>query len=96
MSAADRKKAIVHAAMPLFAKKGFSGTKTLEIAKAAGVSEALLYRHFPSKESLYQEIFTAAGASSALRAGLLESLPPSTESLVFAVYAFHRPHHQDS
>ena len=52
----DRRRAIVDAAVPLFARKGFAGTTTRELAAAAGVSEALLFRHFPSKQSLYREI----------------------------------------
>ena len=43
----ERRQAIVEAAVPLFARKGFSGATTRELAEAAGVSEALLYRHFP-------------------------------------------------
>jgi TetR/AcrR family transcriptional regulator, transcriptional repressor of aconitase len=52
----ERRKSIVDAALPLFARKGFAGTTTREIAEAAGVSEGLLFRHFPSKAALYQEI----------------------------------------
>src|SRR5258706_10307768 len=52
----ERRKAIVTAAIPLFARKGFSGTTTRELAEAAGISEALLFRHFPSKKHLYGEI----------------------------------------
>src|SRR5665213_2764314 len=52
----DRRRAIVTAAVPLFARKGFAGTTTRELAAAAGVSEALLFRHFPSKQVLYREI----------------------------------------
>ena len=52
----ERRKAIVAAAVPLFARKGFAGTTTKELAEAAGISEALLFRHFPSKKHLYDEI----------------------------------------
>ena len=52
----ERRKAIVGAAVPLFARKGFAGTTTRELAEAAGISEALLFKHFPSKQSLYREI----------------------------------------
>jgi TetR/AcrR family transcriptional regulator, transcriptional repressor of aconitase len=52
----ERRKAIVAAAVPLFARKGFAGTTTRELAEAAGISEALLFRHFPSKKQLYGEI----------------------------------------
>ena len=48
--------AIAEAAMPLFARNGFAGTTTREIARAAGVSEALVFQHFPSKAALYQNI----------------------------------------
>src|SRR5260370_6360242 len=52
----ERRKTIVTAAVPLFARKGFAGTTTKELAEAAGISEALLFRHFPSKKQLYGEI----------------------------------------
>jgi TetR/AcrR family transcriptional regulator, transcriptional repressor of aconitase len=52
----ERRKAIVTAAVPLFARKGFAGTTTKELAEAAGISEGLLFRHFPSKKHLYGEI----------------------------------------
>lgn len=51
-----RKAKIIQSAASLFAKKGFSGTKTREIAHRAGVSEALIFKHFPSKEDLYAAI----------------------------------------
>lgn len=53
-----RKEEIVRAAIDLFSKKGFSGTTTKELAKAAGISEALVFKHFPDKKSLYQEILS--------------------------------------
>ena len=56
LTAEERKQSIAQVVMSLFAEKGFSGATTKELAKAAGVSEALLYRYFPSKEALYSEI----------------------------------------
>ncbi len=56
MSAADRKTAILIAAMPLFAEHGLAQVTTRQIARAAGVSEALIYRHFPSKDALFHAI----------------------------------------
>ena len=52
----ERSRAIVSAALGLFAREGFSGTTTRRIARAAGVSEALVFKHFPNKESLYRAI----------------------------------------
>ena len=56
LSAEARRLSILRAAIPIFAKKGFNGTTTKMIAQSAGVSEALLYRHFPSKEVIYREL----------------------------------------
>nr|WP_246851722.1 TetR/AcrR family transcriptional regulator [Patulibacter sp. SYSU D01012] len=52
MSAEERRAAVIEAAAPLVAQAGFEATPTLEIAKAAGISHAYLFRLFPSKEDL--------------------------------------------
>jgi AcrR family transcriptional regulator len=44
---------IVEAAVHLFARQGFSGTRTREIARLADVNEASLFRHFPTKQQLF-------------------------------------------
>ncbi|HXF05463.1 MAG TPA: helix-turn-helix domain-containing protein [Blastocatellia bacterium] len=56
LSAADRRLQIVRTAMDLFARKGFDGTTTKEIAQASGVTEAIIFRHFATKEDLYSAI----------------------------------------
>jgi AcrR family transcriptional regulator len=56
MSAQGRREQILAQAMRLFARKGFRGTTTREIAQSAGISEALMFKHFPSKEALYRAI----------------------------------------
>ena len=56
LSAQDRRRQITEIAVGLFARKGYQGTTTREIAEQAGVNEALLFRHFPSKENLYWTI----------------------------------------
>jgi AcrR family transcriptional regulator len=80
----ERRKAIVTAAVPLFARNGFAGTTTRELAAAAGVSEALLFRHFPSKQSLYREIL-ALGCEGDPALEELATLPASTGTLVHIV-----------
>jgi len=86
MDAAARKRAIVETAMPLFARKGFIGTTTKELAEQAGVSEALLYRHFPTKAALYEEI-QQLGCQVDPALDALNALPPSTATLVEMVQA---------
>jgi AcrR family transcriptional regulator len=78
----ERRQAIVDAAIPLFARKGFSGATTRELAEAAGVSEALLYRHFPSKQLLYSEILQQVGCQGDPALEKLASLPASSATLV--------------
>jgi AcrR family transcriptional regulator len=77
----ERRKAIVNAAVPLFARKGFAGTTTREIAEAAGISEALVFKHFPTKKLLYREILRL-GCEGDPALEQLASLQPSTATLV--------------
>ena len=77
----ERRKTIVAAAVPLFARKGFAGTTTKELAEAAGISEALLFRHFPSKKHLYSEILRL-GCEGDPALERLAALEPSTATLV--------------
>ncbi len=80
----ERRKAIVAAAVPLFARKGFAGTTTKELAEAAGISEALLFRHFPSKKNLYGEILRL-GCEGDPALERLAALEPSTATLVHMI-----------
>src|SRR6516162_7532069 len=77
----ERRKAIVAAAVPLFARKGFAGTTTKELAEVAGISEALLFRHFPSKKHLYSEILQL-GCEGDPALERLATLEPATATLV--------------
>lgn len=56
MPADLRREQILQTAVNLFSQRGFKGTTTKEIAKAAGVSEAIIFRHFKNKEELYGAI----------------------------------------
>jgi len=52
-TAAERRETLVEAAVAAFAEHGFHGTPTTEIAQAAGISQAYLFRLFPTKSDLY-------------------------------------------
>jgi len=56
MNHKDRRQEILQAAMELFAKKGFRGTTTRDLAAHAEVNEAIIFRHFSNKEELYSAI----------------------------------------
>ncbi|MBI3820363.1 MAG: TetR/AcrR family transcriptional regulator [Planctomycetes bacterium] len=68
---AARSRQIVIAATPLFARLGFHGTTTRQIAKIARVNEALIFRYFPKKEDLYWSVLEtqceAVGARTKLQ-----------------------------
>jgi AcrR family transcriptional regulator len=53
LPAAERRQELIETAIQLFSKGSYRGTTTSEIARAAGVSEPILYRHFASKRDLY-------------------------------------------
>ncbi len=86
MPSADRRTAIISAARRIFVEKGFERTTTRALAEAAGVSEALLFKHFPNKEALYSAIqiscFKEEGEKFIARS---QSLEPSTAALVLLV-----------
>lgn len=56
LSGAERRAAIVEAAINLFSQNGFRGTTTRQLASAVGVSEPVLYQHFATKKDLYDAI----------------------------------------
>src|ERR671938_1992 len=56
MAGEERRLQILRVAVRLFSGRGFRGTTTKEIAQAAGVSEAMVFRHFATKEELYNAI----------------------------------------
>jgi len=83
LSQADRMAQIARAAAQLFAERGFHAAGTRDLAKASGVSEALLFRYFPNKDELWKAALEACrhnAIADSLRA--LREQPPSTAGLV--------------
>ena len=56
LSLAARRRQLIEVARRAFAERGFRGATTRQIAAAAGVTEALIFQHFPDKDSLYAAI----------------------------------------
>ena len=85
MSSDHRRLCILQAVRSLFSKKGLRVTSK-ELSCAAGVSEALIYKLFSSKEGLYAALLEhSCNAHEPLGQELAEH-PPSTEVLACAVY----------
>ena len=78
---------IIESTASLFGNHSPDTVTTRDIASAAGISEALLYRHFASKYDLFTEVINHYFSGIALVCGQLQSVPTSTESLIFLVYA---------
>ena len=75
LAGTERRKEILIAATRVFARAGFHGATTRQIAQEAGVAEALLYRHFDSKQALFVEAVRTT--SGRLIAGLREVFDPA-------------------
>jgi AcrR family transcriptional regulator len=60
LSAEERRAAVLESACQIFAKGSYHGATTAEIARSAGVTEPILYRHFASKRDLYLSCLNAA------------------------------------
>jgi AcrR family transcriptional regulator len=64
LKAAQRREQLIDVATKLFAKSGYDATTTADIAKAAGVTEPILYRHFASKQELFVAIVRSVSAQT--------------------------------
>lgn len=96
----DRRHDILTVAMELFSKKGFRGTTTRDLAYQAGVNEAIIFRHFKTKQELYSAILQhKAGENSDSRCEELEQLAAGTaDAQFFAAFGrtFLERHERDS
>src|ERR1700730_471071 len=88
LSSEERRAAIIKAVRCVFAEKGFDGTTTRELADAAGVSGALLFKHFPNKEALFSAIKVSCCNEQDRdgRVERLKALEPSASTLVLLVH----------
>lgn len=98
MSADDRRRQLLETAIDLFSRKGFAGTTTREIATAAGVNEAIIFRHFATKQDLYKAILDhkcggdcAGNAFSEVDAAMAADDDEAFfRALITRIIAFHR------
>lgn len=89
-SAQERQVSIIAAAASLFAANGFKGTTTREIARTAGISEALLFKYFPTKRALYAAILAEKAPVSQLLASVEEAARKRDDARVFTLIAGYR------
>jgi AcrR family transcriptional regulator len=82
LSAASRRASIISAARGVFARYGLEGTRTQQIARAAGVSEALVFRHFPTKTHIYRAVLRDVIADQNRAFRSTPAADPSTQGLL--------------
>src|SRR5258706_1034968 len=85
--AAERRGAIVEAAMDEFIARGFAATRLDDVAKRAGVAKGTIYLHFKDKESMFEELIRTAIVPLV---GRMHAPPPIGGSVRDAVEAFAR------
>ena len=86
----DRQASLISSAAALFAAKGFKGTTTKAIARAAGVSEALVFKYFPTKRALYTAILAEKAPLSELLHAVEEVARKRDDQRVFTLIAGYR------
>src|SRR6476660_9344030 len=91
MAGEDRRHHIVAVAMGISSERGFQGTTTKKIAQAAGVSEAMVFRHFATKEELYAAILdhkACSGDAIDLELMVADAVARKDDHAVFEGLAF--------
>src|SRR5437870_13764703 len=83
--AAERRQAIIEAAMEEFIARGFAATRLDDIAKRAGVAKGTIYLHFKDKESMFEELIRTAIVPLV---GRMQAPPPIGGSVRDAVEGF--------
>jgi AcrR family transcriptional regulator len=98
MAGEERRLQILRVAVRLFSQHGFRGTTTKRIAEAAGVSEAMVFRHFATKEELYTAILDHKACDSGMedpRKLVAEHVNNKDDRAVFETLAFTALQHHE-
>ena len=79
--AKDTKERILATALELFSQNGYAGTNIRELTAALGLVKSSMYKHFASKEDIWNALLDEMIAYYAARFGSAEHLPPVPDSL---------------
>ncbi len=86
---ANRKQQILQEAMGLFSSRGYEGTSVRVIARACGITEAAIYRHYKSKAHLYDEVICDKARRHSIREQLDAAEVPGAVADVLDMVARH-------
>jgi AcrR family transcriptional regulator len=92
LSGEERRAAILEAALAVFAQRGFHASSIDDIAREGGISKALIYEHFSSKQQLYAELLEehAGELFERLAAAMDEAGSTGAARLAIGLDAFYR------
>ena len=92
LSGEERRAAILDSALAVFAERGYHATSIDDIAREGGVSKALIYEHFDSKQKLYEELLEqhAGELFERLAAAMEEAGDSGAARLAIGLDAFYR------
>jgi AcrR family transcriptional regulator len=92
LSGEERRAAILEAALAVFAERGYHASSIDDIARKGGVSKALIYEHFASKQQLYAELLGqhAGELLERLAAAMDEADSTGSDRLASGLDAFYR------
>ena len=79
--AKDTKERILAAALEMFSQNGYAGTNIRELSESLGLVKSAMYRHFESKDAIWNTLLDELIASYEARFGSTEHLPPVPDSL---------------
>jgi TetR/AcrR family fatty acid metabolism transcriptional regulator len=84
----EKRRAILHAAVRVFAEKGYHGCRIADVARAAGVAYGLVYHYFRNKEELLESVFAEQWAIliNALKA--VDVGPGTASEKIARIFAF--------
>lgn len=86
---ADRRSEILEKAAPIFAQNGYEGTAIRSVARACGITEAAIYRHFENKADLYNEVIRFKARQHDLRGELFHDVRGRTIEDILRAVAHH-------
>ncbi len=99
LSAEQRRRSILVAANEVFGDRGYEHVRIDDVAAAAGISKALIYEHFASKQELYLELMNAAASEmvghivrAASAPGMEGPLRMENAAAAGFAYAHEHPH----
>ena len=84
----EKRRAILHAAVRVFAEKGYHGCRIADVAQGAGVAYGLVYHYFRNKEELLESVFAEQWAILINALGAIDGGAGSAAEKIAGIFGF--------